>query len=60
MPLPPGPPPPGAELAVRAWNLLHLPGASLEVVADILGLDDLELLTEHLLAIQTYQANENG
>jgi len=55
MPLPPGPPPHGAELAVRAWNLLQLPGADLVTVADILGLDDLELLTEQLMAIHTFQ-----
>lgn len=40
-------------LAVRAWNLLGgLDWSGVELVADMLGYDDAELLAEQLAAIR--------
>lgn len=35
--------------------MLSLPGASLDTIADLLGVEDLEMLIEQLLAIQHHQ-----
>lgn len=55
MPLPPGDPPHGVGLAIDAWNMLSLPGITLATVADILGMDDMEMLVEQLIVIQRHQ-----
>jgi hypothetical protein len=43
---------PAAGLAVRAWNLLQIPGTHLALVAEVLGIEDLEGLLELLLVIR--------
>jgi hypothetical protein len=58
-PLPPGAAPAGAELAIEAWNMLGgLDWSGLEMVADILGIDDIELLIGQLMAIRDFQAKK--
>lgn len=51
--LKPGEPPIGANLAIRAWNLLG--HASLTEVADVLGFDDMEILVVQIEAIRDFQ-----
>lgn len=58
--LPPGQPPAEAELAIAAWNMLGgLDWAGLPHVAEMLGIEDLEMLVTQLVAIRDFQA-KNG
>lgn len=51
--LPPGPAPDGAALAVTAWNMLGgLDWAGLPIVAELLGIEDLEMLVVQLVVIR--------
>lgn len=50
----------GNGLAIRAWNLLSngmggIDWAGLPIVAELLAVQDLELLTDALLAIRQYK-----
>lgn len=59
MPIKPGPSP--APLAIQAWNLMGgLDWQALPLVADLLGIDDLELLVMQLVVIRDSQRNQHG
>lgn len=61
MPFPPGLPPVDVALAIRAWNMLGgMEWAGLDAVADILGIDDLEILVTQLQIIRNWQAEHQG
>lgn len=52
-PLPPGAPPAGLEVAVQAWNMMGgLDWNALPVIADLLGVEDMELLINQLVVIR--------
>lgn len=57
MPLQPATPDPLTALAVKAWNWMggEINWAGLPLVADLLGIDDLELLIVQLAAIRDHQ-----
>lgn len=56
MPLPPGFPPDAPRLAIKAWNVMGgLDGSLLPVVAEMLGVDDIETLVVQLAAIRDWQ-----
>lgn len=58
MPFEPGEPCDTATvLAVRAWNWMggQIDWAGLPLVADLLGVDDLEILVEQLAALRDWQ-----
>lgn len=54
MPLPPGEAPHGAALALKAWRMVQVPGVSVETVAELLGVDDMELLLAQLMMIREF------
>jgi len=45
---------------MKAWNLLQLPGMDLLLVTEMLGIDEIDILTEQLLAIDTFQRSAHG
>jgi len=48
---------PVAQLSIRAWNMLGgLDWKGVEVVAEILGIDDIETLITHLCVIRDRQS----
>lgn len=56
MPFEPEPCPDGSVLTVRAWNLMGgLDWAALPVVAEMLGVRDVERLIDGLIAIREFQ-----
>lgn len=56
LPFPPDAPPPGAGLAVQAWNLMGgLDWNALPVVAEMLGIDDVDALIRDLITIRNFQ-----
>ena len=59
MPFEPAPPPAGAALAVRAWNLMGgLDWGGIETVAEMLGIKDIEALIADLATIRDHQARK--
>ena len=57
MPVPPGPPPTDFALAIRAWKLLGgLDYDGMPIVAEMLGIDDIELLIRQLVLIRDFQS----
>jgi hypothetical protein len=47
-------------LAIRAWNMLGgMEWAGIEVVAEVLGYDDLEVLVTQLQTIRAFQSTED-
>ena len=40
---------------IRAWNMVQLPGLTVPLVAELLGIEDLDRLVEQLLVIQESQ-----
>jgi hypothetical protein len=53
-PFQPPPPPPEAAMAIRAWNMLGgLDWAGLDVVMDVIGIDDPELLIAQLVVLRS-------
>lgn len=60
-PVPPGPVPDGAALAVVAWNMLGgLDWAGLPIIAEILGIEDLEMLVAQLIVLRDHGRPANG
>lgn len=57
MPLPPGPQSPDMQLAIKAWNMLQVPGVDVPLVADVLGIEDVDVLIEQLRVIREFKAN---
>lgn len=61
MPLPPGDPPAGGDLALEAWAMLGgLDWQGLPTVMDILGIDDIEMLVAQLGAIRDWSRQKHG
>ena len=59
LPIPPGAPPDGSGLAIQAWNLLGgMDWAGLPLVADMLGIEDIEMLAAQLATIRDFQAKK--
>lgn len=56
----PGPIPDASALALRAWNLMGgLDWAALPVVAEILGVRDIEALVDGVTTVRDWQNNRN-
>jgi hypothetical protein len=52
----PGPAPPASAQAVEAWNLMGgLNWSALPIVAEMIGVEDIELLIEQLVIIRNKQ-----
>lgn len=53
-PFEPGPPPDVSRLSIRAWNMLggKVDWAGIELVAEVLGIQDVEALIFDLLTIR--------
>lgn len=45
---------------MRAWNLLQLPGMNVVMVADLLGIEDIDMLVTQLLVIQSDKGARHG
>lgn len=61
LPFGPGPAPQGASISIRAWNLMGgIDWAGLPVVAEVLGIEDVERLIVDLCAIRDYQERKDG
>lgn len=50
-----GTPPEGAGISVQAWNIMGgaIDWQALPIVAEILGVEDIEMLITHLIAIRS-------
>jgi hypothetical protein len=49
--------PAGAELAIAAWNMLGgLDWSGLPLVAEVLGIEDIEMLVAQLVVIREFKA----
>ncbi len=56
MPLGPGMPPPESQIALSAWNLMGgLDWQALPIVAEMIGVTDIETLVVQLVAIRDWQ-----
>lgn len=59
MPLEPGPCP--ARIALQIWNAsAGIDWAALDVLTEIYGVTDIEILIAELLAIRAFQESANG
>lgn len=59
--LPAGPAPRESQLAIQAWNLLGgMEWAGISRVADLLGIEDEEMLITQLAAIRDFRKNNHG
>ena len=53
LPIEPQPPPPDVNLALRGWNMLGgMEWSGLEMVADLLGVEDVEIFVIQLAALR--------
>lgn len=61
MPIQPAPLPEQQELSRRAWNLLGgMNWEGIEVVAEVLGIEDVEQLVFDLATIRDFQSRSEG
>lgn len=60
-PFEPGPPPDASRVSVRAWNMLggKIDWSGLELVAELLGVHDIESLVADLMLIRDHKEIED-